>query len=150
MWAWASSDAIAGKKEGLMAENDWEGFRKLTERLEDKIEIVGDDLFVANTKYIARGIAEKSANAVLIKLNQIGSVSETIEAIAMCQDAGWRYFISHHSGETENDFLADFVVAMNGVVLGNALAAAGRAGLELTRLLEIEAELGGLATYYWK
>ena len=74
--------------EDPLAENDWEGFRKLTERLGDKIEIVGDDLFVTNTKYIARGIAEKSANAVLIKLNQIGSVTETIEAIAMCQDGG--------------------------------------------------------------
>jgi enolase len=136
--------------EDPLAENDWEGFRKMTERLGDKIEIVGDDLFVTNTKYIARGIAEKSANAVLIKLNQIGSVTETIEAIAMCQDAGWRYFISHRSGETEDDFLADFAVAMNGGQLKTGSASRSERIAKYNRLLEIEAELGGLATYYWK
>jgi enolase len=130
-------------------ENDWEGFRKFTERLGSRIEIVGDDLFVTNTKYIARGIKEKSANAVLIKLNQIGSVTETIEAIAMCQDAGWRYFISHRSGETEDDFLADFAVAMNGGQLKTGSASRSERIAKYNRLLEIEAELGGLATYYW-
>jgi enolase len=136
--------------EDPLSENDWEGFRKFTERLGDKIEIVGDDLFVTNTKYIARGIAEKSANAVLIKLNQIGSVTETIEAIAMCQEAGWRYFISHRSGETEDDFLADFAVAMNGGQLKTGSASRSERIAKYNRLLEIEAELGGLATYYWK
>jgi enolase len=136
--------------EDPLAEEDWEGFRKFTERLGDKIEIVGDDLFVTNTKYIARGIAEKSANAVLIKLNQIGSVTETIDAIAMCQDAGWRYFISHRSGETEDDFLADFAVAMNGGQLKTGSASRSERIAKYNRLLEIEAELGGLATYYWK
>jgi enolase len=136
--------------EDPLAENDWEGFRKFTERLGDKIEIVGDDLFVTNTKYIARGIAEKSANAALIKLNQIGSVTETIEAIAMCQDAGWRYFISHRSGETEDDFLADFAVAMNGGHLKTGSASRSERIAKYNRLLEIEAELGGLATYCWK
>ena len=136
--------------EDPLAENDWEGFRKLTARLGDKIEIVGDDLFVTNTKYIARGIAEKSANAVLIKLNQIGSVTETIDAIAMCQDAGWRYFISHRSGETEDDFLADFAVAMNGGQLKTGSASRSERIAKYNRLLEIEAELGGLATYYWQ
>ncbi len=136
--------------EDPLAENDWEGFRKLTGRLGDKIEIVGDDLFVTNTKYIARGIQEKSANAVLIKLNQIGSVTETIEAIAMCQEAGWRYFISHRSGETEDDFLADFAVAMNGGQLKTGSASRSERIAKYNRLLEIEAELGDLATYYWK
>jgi enolase len=135
--------------EDPLAENDWEGFRKFTERLGAKIEIVGDDLFVTNTKYIARGIKEKSANAVLIKLNQIGSVTETIEAIAMCQEAGWRYFISHRSGETEDDFLADFAVAMNGGQLKTGSASRSERIAKYNRLLEIEAELGGLATYYW-
>jgi enolase len=135
--------------EDPLAENDWEGFRKFTERLGSRIEIVGDDLFVTNTKYIARGIKEKSANAVLIKLNQIGSVTETIEAIAMCQDAGWRYFISHRSGETEDDFLADFAVAMNGGQLKTGSASRSERIAKYNRLLEIEAELGGLATYYW-
>jgi enolase len=135
--------------EDPLAEEDWEGFRKLTERLGDKIEIVGDDIFVTNTKYIERGIKEKSANAVLIKLNQIGSVTETIDAIAMCQEAGWRYFISHRSGETEDDFLADFAVAMNGGQLKTGSASRSERIAKYNRLLEIEAELGGLATYYW-
>jgi enolase len=87
---------------------------------------------------------------VLIKLNQIGSVTETIEAIAMCQDAGWRYFISHRSGETEDDFLADFAVAMNGGQLKTGSASRSERIAKYNRLLEIEAELGGLATYYWK
>jgi enolase 1/2/3 len=135
--------------EDPLAENDWEGFRKFTARLGDKIEVVGDDIFVTNTRYIARGIKEKSANAALIKLNQIGSVTETIEAIAMCQDAGWRYFISHRSGETEDDFLADFAVAMNGGQLKTGSASRSERIAKYNRLLEIEAELGGLATYYW-
>jgi enolase len=146
--AWVKKYPIVSWEDPL-AEDDWEGFRKFTERLGDKIEIVGDDLFVTNTKYIARGIAEKSANAVLIKLNQIGSVTETIDAIAMCQDAGWRYFISHRSGETEDDFLADFAVAMNGGQLKTGSASRSERIAKYNRLLEIEAELGGLATYYW-
>jgi enolase len=136
--------------EDPLAEDDWEGFRKFTERLGDKIEIVGDDIFVTNIKYIARGIAEKSANAVLIKLNQIGSVTETIDAISMCQEAGWGYFISHRSGETEDDFLADFSVAMNGGQLKTGSASRSERIAKYNRLLEIEAELGGRATYYWK
>jgi enolase len=135
--------------EDPLAENDWEGFRKFTERLGDKIEVVGDDIFVTNTKYIGRGIEEKSANAALIKLNQIGSVTETIEAIGMCQAAGWRYFISHRSGETEDDFLADFAVAMNGGQLKTGSASRSERIAKYNRLLEIEMELGGLATYYW-
>ena len=147
--AWVKKYPVVSWEDPL-SENDWEGFRKFTERLGDKIEIVGDDLFVTNTKYIARGIKEKSANAVLIKLNQIGTVTETIEAIAMCQEAGWRYFISHRSGETEDDFLADFAVAMNGGQLKTGSASRSERIAKYNRLLEIEAELGGLATYYWK
>jgi enolase len=136
--------------EDPLAENDWEGFRKLTESLGDKIEVVGDDIFVTNTKYIARGIKEKSANSALIKLNQIGSVTETIEAITMCREAGWRYFMSHRSGETEDDFLADFAVAMDGGHLKTGSASRSERIAKYNRLLEIEAELGGSATYYWK
>jgi enolase 1/2/3 len=147
--AWVKKYPVVSWEDPL-SENDWEGFRKFTERLGDKIEIVGDDLFVTNTKYIARGIKEKSANAVLIKLNQIGTVTETIEAIAMCQEAGWRYFISHRSGETEDDFLADFAVAMNGGQLKTGSASRSERIAKYNRLLEIEAELGGLATYFWK
>ena len=136
--------------EDPLSENDWEGFRKFTERLGGKIEVVGDDIFVTNTEYIARGIKEKSANSVLIKLNQIGSVTETIDAVAMCHEAGWRYFLSHRSGETEDDFLADFAVAMNGGHLKTGSASRSERIAKYNRLLEIEAELGGAATYYWK
>jgi len=111
---------------------------------------VGDDIFVTNTKYIAQGIKEKAANSVLIKLNQIGSVTETIEAVAMCREAGWRYFISHRSGETEDDFLADFAVAMDGGHLKTGSASRSERIAKYNRLLEIEAELGRAATYYWK
>ena len=110
---WVEKYPIVSLEDGL-AENDWEGFREHTAALGDKIQIVGDDIFVTNTKFIARGIQEKTANTVLIKLNQIGSVTETIEAIEMCRKAGWGYVVSHRSGETEDAFLADFAVAMGG------------------------------------
>jgi len=135
--------------EDPLAENDWEGFQKLTERVGEKIDIVGDDIFVTNTRYIARGIKEKTANSVLIKLNQIGTVSESIDAVRMCRDAGWHYFISHRSGETEDTFLADFAVAMDGGQLKTGSASRSERIAKYNRLLEIEQELDGLALYYW-
>lgn len=135
--------------EDPLAENDWSGFQKLTQKVGDKIDIVGDDLFVTNTQYIARGIKEKSANSVLIKLNQIGTVTESIDAVRMCRDAGWRYFISHRSGETEDTFLADFAVAMDGGQLKTGSASRGERIAKYNRLLEIEQELGNRALYYW-
>ncbi len=136
--------------EDPLAEEDWEGFKDFTHRLGDKIEVVGDDVFVTNTKYIARGIEEGTANSSLIKLNQIGTVSETIEAVRMCRDAGWRYFISHRSGETEDTFLADFAVAMDGGHLKTGSASRSERIAKYNRLLEIEQELGESALYYWK
>jgi enolase len=136
--------------EDPLSEDDWDGFRKLTRELGDRIEIVGDDIFVTNTKYIARGIREKTANSALIKLNQIGTVTETIEAIRMCREVGWRYFLSHRSGETEDDFLADFAVAMDGGHLKTGSASRSERIAKYNRLLEIENELGGTAQYYWK
>uniref|UniRef100_A0A7C3UYJ8 Enolase n=1 Tax=Desulfobacca acetoxidans TaxID=60893 RepID=A0A7C3UYJ8_9BACT len=136
--------------EDPLAENDWEGFRRFTASLGDKIEVVGDDIFVTNTRYIARGIMEKTANSVLIKLNQIGTVTETFGAIALCREAGWRYFISHRSGETEDDFLADFAVATDSGHLKTGSASRSERIAKYNRLLEIEAELGESATYYWK
>jgi enolase len=136
--------------EDPLDENDWDGFKELTHCLGDKIEIVGDDIFVTNTKYIAKGIEQRSANSALIKLNQIGSVSETIEACRMCRDAGWRYFISHRSGETEDTFLADFAVAMDGGHLKTGSACRGERIAKYNRLLEIEKELGDAALYYWQ
>ena len=118
-----------------------------TAALGDKIQIVGDDLYVTNTKFIARGIKEKSTNAVLIKLNQIGSVTETIEAIQMCQKAGWGYVVSHRSGETEDAFLADFAVAMGGGQIKTGSACRSERIAKYNRLLEIEAELGKAAVF---
>jgi len=136
--------------EDPLAENDWEGFKSLTAKVGDKIDIVGDDIFVTNTRYIARGIEEKAANSVLIKLNQIGTVTESIDAVRMCRDAGWRYFISHRSGETEDTFLADFAVAMDGGQLKTGSASRSERIAKYNRLLEIEQELGDSALYYWK
>ncbi len=136
--------------EDPLSEEDWEGFKEFTKELGDKIEVVGDDIFVTNTKYIKKGIEENTANSALIKLNQIGTVTETIEAIRMCRDAGWRYFISHRSGETEDDFLADFAVAMDGGHLKTGSACRSERIAKYNRLLEIEIELGKGAEYYWK
>jgi len=136
--------------EDPLAENDWEGFRQFTKRLGNTIEVVGDDIFVTNTKYITRGIEEKTANSSLIKLNQIGTVSETIEAVRMCRDAGWRYFLSHRSGETSDTFLADFAMAMDGGHLKTGSASRSERLAKYNRLLEIENELGNKALYYWK
>ena len=146
---WVSKYPIVSWEDPL-GENDRAGFKKFTDVLGEKIEIVGDDLFVTNTKYISRGIKEGSANAALIKLNQIGSVSETIEAVRMCRDAGWRYFISHRSGETSDTFLADFAVAMDGGQLKTGSASRSERLAKYNRLLEIEQELGSSSFYYWK
>jgi len=136
--------------EDPLAEQDWAGFKKLTAKLGDKIEVVGDDVFVTNTKYIARGIEEGTANSTLIKLNQIGSVTESIDAVRMCRDAGWRYFISHRSGETADAFLADFAVAMDGGHLKTGSASRSERIAKYNRLLEIEHSLGNQASYYWE
>jgi len=136
--------------EDPLAENDWEGFSKFTARLGKRIEVVGDDIFVTNTEYIARGIKEATANSSLIKLNQIGSVTETVDAVRMCRDAGWRAFISHRSGETADAFLADFAVATDSGHLKSGSASRSERLAKYNRLLEIEEELGSSALYYWK
>lgn len=144
--SWIEKYPIVSIEDGL-AENDWDGFRKHTAALGDKVQIVGDDLFVTNTKFIARGIAEKSCNAVLIKLNQIGTVTETIEAIRMCRKAGWGYVISHRSGETEDAFIADFAVAMGGGQIKTGSACRSERICKYNRLIEIEDELGKAARF---
>ena len=111
--AWIEKYPIVSIEDGL-AENDWKGFQEHTSVLGGKIQIVGDDIYVTNTEFIKRGIEEHTTNAVLIKLNQIGTVTETIEAIELCRKAKWGYVISHRSGETEDTFMADFAVAMGG------------------------------------
>ena len=135
--------------EDPLAEKDWDGFKQFTSQLGEKIEVVGDDIFVTNTRYICKGIENRTANSSLIKLNQIGTVSETIDAVRLCRDAGWRYFISHRSGETEDSFLADFAVAMDGGHLKTGSASRGERIVKYNRLLEIEQQLGREAEYYW-
>ncbi len=136
--------------EDPVGEEDWEGFAKFTKVLGNKIEVVGDDIFVTNTKFISRGIKECTANSSLIKLNQIGTVSETVDAVRMCRDNGWRYFLSHRSGETTDTFLADFAVAMDGGHLKSGSASRGERLAKYNRLLEIEDKLQNSARYYWK
>ena len=143
---WTEKYPIVSIEDGL-AETDWEGFRELNAILGGKIQIVGDDLYVTNACFIQRGIEEKSTNAVLIKLNQIGTVTETIEAVNLCRRAGWGFIISHRSGETEDTFLADFAVAMGGGQIKTGSACRSERIAKYNRLLEIEAELGNLAVF---
>jgi len=133
--------------EDPMDEHDWDGFSAITKKLGDKIQIVGDDLFVTNTDFVRKGIRKKAANAVLIKLNQIGTVSETLATIQLCQKAGWNYIISHRSGETEDTFMADFAVAMAGGQIKTGSASRSERIAKYNRLLEIEAELGESAIF---
>jgi enolase len=115
--------------------------------LGEKIQIVGDDIYVTNTQFIERGIREKTTNAVLIKLNQIGTVTETIEAVDLCRRAGWGFVISHRSGETEDSFIADFAVAMGGGQIKTGSLCRSERMAKYNRLLEIEAELGRAAVF---
>jgi len=128
--------------EDALDENDWSGFKSFTSRLGNRIQVVGDDIFVTNTRFVERGIKEESCNSVLIKLNQIGTVTETIATINLCRKAGWGYVISHRSGETEDDFMADFAVAMGGGQIKTGSACRSERIAKYNRLLEIEAELG--------
>jgi enolase len=144
--SWVEKYPIISIEDGL-AENDWAGFREHTAVLGGKIQIVGDDIYVTNTQFIARGIQERSTNAVLIKLNQIGTVSETVQAIEMCRKAGWGYVISHRSGETEDAFIADFAVAMGGGQIKTGSACRSERVAKYNRLIEIEAELGKSAVF---
>jgi enolase len=143
---WVARFPIVSIEDGL-DENDWEGFQDQTRQMGGAIQIVGDDLFVTNSRFIQRGIAEQACNAVLIKLNQIGTVTETIEAIDLCRKAGWGFVVSHRSGETEDAFLADFAVAMGGGQIKTGSACRSERIAKYNRLLEIEAELGSAARF---
>lgn len=143
---WIDQYPIISIEDGL-AENDWPGFAAMTARMGQRIQIVGDDLLVTNPKFVAKGIAEKSCNAALIKLNQIGTVSETMEAIHLCRKAGWGFVISHRSGETEDAFMADFAVAMGGRQIKTGSMCRSERIAKYNRLLEIEAELGNSARF---
>jgi enolase len=143
---WIGKYPIVSIEDGL-AENDWEGFRAHTAALGAKVQIVGDDIYVTNTRFIERGIAEHTTNAVLIKLNQIGTVSETIAAIDLCRKTGWGFVISHRSGETEDTFMADFAVAMGGGQIKSGSACRSERIAKYNRLLEIERDLGRAAVF---
>ena len=111
------------------------------------MQLVGDDVFVTNPERLRRGIADNVANAILIKLNQIGTVTETVETVQLCQKAGWNYIISHRSGETEDTFMADFAVAMGGGQIKTGSVSRSERIAKYNRLLEIEAELGKTARF---
>jgi enolase len=132
---------IVSIEDGL-AENDWDGWTHLTKELGDKLQLVGDDLFVTNVKFLQRGIDLGVANAILIKLNQIGTVTETLAAINLARDHGYRAVISHRSGETEDTFIADLAVATGvGQIKTGSVSRSERIA-KYNRLLLIEADLG--------
>jgi len=147
--SWTDKYPIAVLEDGL-GEDDWEGWKLLNKTLGAKIELVGDDLFVTNVKRIARGLEENAANAVLIKLNQIGTVSETIAAIEMARKANWGAMVSHRSGETVDTFIADFTVAMGTGHLKTGAPCRGERVEKYNQLLRIEEELGEAAVYAGK
>ncbi len=144
--SWVDQYPIVSIEDGH-DENDWAGFKRMTAELGGRIQIVGDDLLVTNTKFIARAVEECACNAALIKLNQIGTVTETIEAIHLCRKAGWGFVISHRSGETEDTFMADFAVAMGGGQIKTGSVCRSERIAKYNRLLEIERELGKAARF---
>jgi enolase len=144
--SWVRKYPLLVLEDGL-AEDDWEGWKLLNRTLGDKIELVGDDLFVTNVKRIARGIEENAANAVLIKLNQIGTLTETVAAIEMARKAGWGAMISHRSGETVDSFIADLTVAMGTGHLKTGAPCRGERLEKYNQLMRIEEELGSNAVY---
>ena len=143
---WVSRYPIIVIEDGL-AEDDWDGWKELNRALGSDVELVGDDLFVTNVERIHRGIDENVANAVLIKLNQIGTVSETIGAIRMARDAGWGAMVSHRSGETADSFVADLTVATGTGHLKTGAPCRGERVEKYNQLLRIEEELGHRATF---
>ena len=143
---WVEKYPIVVLEDGL-AEDDWDGWKLLNQTLGGKIELVGDDLFVTNVERIARGIRENAANAVLIKLNQIGTLSETIAAIEMAYKANWGAMVSHRSGETVDSFIADLTVAMRTGHLKTGAPCRGERVEKYNQLMRIEEELGAAAVY---
>jgi len=146
-WAdWTSKYPIVSLEDGL-AQEDWDGWKALTKQIGDKVQLVGDDLLVTNPAFVRRAIEEKACNALLVKVNQIGSLSETIQAIQLCKSANWATVISHRSGETEDNTIANLAVAFNlGQIKTGAPARSDRTA-KFNQLLRIEEELGGRAKY---
>jgi enolase len=143
---WVEKYPIISIEDGL-AEGDWDSWKLLNKELGDKVQLVGDDLFVTNTKFLERGINEKAANAILIKLNQIGTLTETMAAIQLASSAGWRSIVSHRSGETEDTFIADLAVACGCGQIKTGAPARSERVAKYNRLLRIEEEVGGGARF---
>ena len=131
-------------------EEDWEGWKKMTERIGHKVQLVGDDLFVTNTERLKKGIEMGVANSILIKLNQIGSVSETLETIKMAQKAGYTAIVSHRSGETEDVTIADLAVALNAGQIKTGAPSRSERVAKYNQLLRIDENLGDSASYLGK
>jgi enolase len=146
-WAdWIDRYPIVSLEDGL-AEDDWQGWRRLTERVGDRCQLVGDDLFVTNPERLERGLEEGSANAILIKLNQIGTLSETLRTVDLARAHGWGAVISHRSGETEDTTIADLAVATNSGQIKTGAPSRSERVAKYNRLLRIDAELGDVARY---
>jgi len=143
---WADQYPIVSIEDGL-AESDWTGWAELTRELGDRVQLVGDDLFVTNVEYLARGIREKVANSILVKVNQIGSLTETLDTIEMAKTHAYTSIISHRSGETEDTFIADLAVATNAGQIKTGSASRTDRVAKYNRLLRIEEELGGAARF---
>ena len=142
----ANKYPIISLEDGL-AEEDWEGWKKLTERLGNKIQLVGDDLFVTNTERLEKGIKLGVANSILIKLNQIGTLTETLDAIKMATRAGYTAIVSHRSGETEDTTIADLVVAVNAGQIKTGAPSRTDRVCKYNQLMRIEEELGEISEY---
>ncbi|MBW2399765.1 MAG: phosphopyruvate hydratase, partial [Deltaproteobacteria bacterium] len=143
---WLTRYPIVSIEDGLF-EGDWEGWADLTKKMGDRVQLVGDDVFVTNPKILARGISSNAANAILIKLNQIGTLSETLDAIKLARDAGWAAVVSHRSGETEDTTIADLAVGTGcGQIKTGSLCRSDRTA-KYNRLLYIESELGARAEF---
>jgi len=140
---------IISIEDGL-AEDDWEGWKMMTEKLGHKIQIVGDDLYVTNMRRLRRGIEEKSTNSILIKLNQIGTLTETLDAIDMAKRAGFTAVVSHRSGETEDTIIADLAVATNAGQIKTGSASRTDRICKYNQLLRIEEQLAGAGLYLGK
>ena len=143
---WVDRYPIVSIEDGLN-EGDWQGWQELTAAIGDRVQLVGDDLFVTNTEFLARGIEENAANAILIKVNQIGTLTETLQAIEMARRAGYRYIISHRSGETEDAFIADLAVATRSGQIKTGSASRTDRIAKYNQLLRIAEELGPTAEY---
>jgi enolase len=144
---WTSKYPIISIEDG-MSEHDWDGWKNLTNVLGSKIQLVGDDLFVTNTKYLKQGIEKQTANSILVKVNQIGSLTETIDAVTLAQTNAYTAIMSHRSGETEDTTIADLAVALNCGLIKTGSASRTDRLVKYNQLLRIEEALGERAVYW--